>query len=326
MKQALFRGAALEQLRSADLELAPGRYVTLSSEPEPLFALIALAAGHEPPARGDVRLDGVAPAASPETRRKIASLLGDETLPPDRTTLGSVARVLQARGETARGDATRVLADAGLATLGPLPPEALDARARRSVALALALCHERAELYALHEPLATSLPKAYVLEALDRHVGRGAIVLCTTTSTADAMLLGGQWLCVELGRVRADGAQPPRLGFGPWQQLLVEASDAQSLALLLHASPHGLATELGSEPSQLKVTGPALDVTVRELIVLARQHGIEIRRLSASVPPVESLLAARAGFARGAYEAARHAALGSAAPPQGTSTYPGGYL
>jgi hypothetical protein len=108
-----------------------------------------------------------------------------------------------------------------------------------------------------------TLPKAYVLEALDRHVGRGAIVLCTTTSTADAMLLGGQWLCVELGRVRADGAQPARLGFGPWQQLLVEASDAQSLALLLHASPHGLATELGGEPTQLKVTGPALDVTVR---------------------------------------------------------------
>jgi ABC-type thiamine transport system ATPase subunit len=324
MKPLVFRAAALQQLRSADLELAPGRYVTLASEPEPLQSLVALAAGDEPPARGGVWLDGVAPAGSPEVRRRIASLLGDETLPPDRSTERSVARVLQARGGSA-GDAARVLGDSGLAALGPLAPAALDPRMRRSVALALALAHERAELYALHEPLATSVPKAYVLEALDRHVARGAIVLCTTTSTADAMLLGGQWLCVELGRVRADSAQPPRLGFGPWQQLLVEASDAQSLALLLHASPHGLAPELGGEPTQLKVTGPALDVTVRELIVLARQHGIEIRRLSASVPPVESLLAARAGFARGAYEAARHAALGSVAPPPGASNYPGGY-
>jgi ABC-type transport system involved in cytochrome c biogenesis ATPase subunit len=323
MTQAQFLGAALRQLRSADLELAPGRYVTLSSEPEPLQALIALASGQETPARGSVLLDGIAPAASPEARRRIAALLADEALPPDRNTERSVARVLSARGDNA-GDAARVLADAGLAQLAALPTTALAARETRSVALALALAHERAELFALHEPLATSLTKSSVLEALDRHVARGAIVFCTTTSTADAVLLGGQWLCVELGRLRAEPGERPRLGFGPWQQVLVEASDAQSLALLLHASPHGLSTELGSEPSVLKVTGPALDVTVRELIGLARQHGIEIRRLSATVPPVESLLAARAGFARGAYEAARHAALGSAAPPP-AGPYAGGY-
>lgn len=323
MKRALFRNAGWEQLRSAELELTPGRYVTLSSEAEPLQALVALAAGCEPPARGSVELDGVAPAASPDVRRRIAALLADEVLPPDRSTESSVERVLSARGDAA-GDARRVLSEAGLSQLAALPTTALDARETRSVALSLALSHERAELFALHEPLATLLTKSYVLKALDRHLARGAIVLCTTTSTADALQLGGQWLCVELGRVRAEMGQPSRLGFGPWQQVLVEASDAQSLALLLHASPHGLATELGSEPALLKVTGPALDVTVRELIGLARQHGIEIKRLSASVPPVESLLAARAGFARGAYEAARQAALGSVAPPP-TSNYPGGY-
>ena len=36
MKRALFRNAGWEQLRSAELELTPGRYVTLSSEAEPL--------------------------------------------------------------------------------------------------------------------------------------------------------------------------------------------------------------------------------------------------------------------------------------------------
>jgi ABC-type transport system involved in cytochrome c biogenesis ATPase subunit len=312
--QAQFRAASLRQLRSADLELAPGRYVTLSSEPEPLELLVALASGQEAPARGSVWLDGVAPADSPEARRRIAALLADEALPPDQSTERSVSRVLLARGGNP-GDAARLLAEAGLAQLAALPTTSLAARETRSVALALALAHEHAELFALHEPLATSLTKSRVLEALDRHVARGAIVLCTTTSTADAVLLGGQWLCVELGRLRGELVEQPRLGFGPWQQVLVEASDAQSLALLLHASPHGLSTELGSEPSVLKVTGPALDVTVRELIGLARQHGIEIRRLGATVPPVESLLAARAGFARGAYEAARHAALGSVSPP-----------
>ena len=72
-------------------------------------------------------------------------------------------------------------------------------------------------------------------------------------------------------------------------------------------SAHGLATEVGAAPDSLKITGPALDVTVQELISVARQHDLEIRRIEAAVPPVEALLAARAGFARGAYEASRAA-------------------
>jgi hypothetical protein len=62
------------------------------------------------------------------------------------------------------------------------------------------------------------------------------------------------------------------------------------------------------------VTGPALDVTVREVVALARRHGLEIQRIEAAVPPVEALLAARAGFARGAYEASRNSALGGVTP------------
>jgi hypothetical protein len=234
-----------------------------------------------------------------------------------------VALALDARGDSA-GDAARVLAEAGLAGLADTPTLALGARETRSIALALALAHERAELVALHEPLATSVSKHFVLEALDRHTERGAIVLAATTSTADAMLLGGSWLCVELGRLRATAGVTPRLGVGPWQQVLVEVSDAQSLAQLLHASALGLSAEVGSEPRQLKVTGPALDVTVRELIGLCRAHDIEVHRVSATVPPVEALLAARAGFARGAYEAARAAALGNGGNT-GYLNQPGGY-
>ena len=46
--------------------------------------------------------------------------------------------------------------------------------------------------------------------------------------------------------------------------------------------------------------------------------------LTATVPPVEALLAARAGFARGAYEAARQAALGGSAAGGYTGPF-GGY-
>ena len=320
--RAQLRAAMLGQLRAADLELTPGRYVVLSSDREPLVQLVTLLAGAEPPRRGLVLLDGQAPSASPETRRKLAVLLGEEVLPPAQSVLQSVKKALTAQGLGDSG-AARLLESAGLSELAELAPASLSPRETRSLGLALALGHERAELVALHEPLATLVPPAFVLERLDQLTARGAIVLSTTTSAADASALGGQWLCVELGRLRA-APEPgaPRLGAGPWQQVLVETNDARALSQLLHDSPHGLSTELGSSADSLKVTGPALDVTVQELIALARQHELELRRIEASVPPVEALLAARAGFARAAYEASRALALGGAAATPAAQSVP----
>ena len=302
---AKLHAAALGELRGAELELPPGRYAVLSNEPGPLASLIAVLTGREPPRSGRVLLDGVAPASEPATRRKIAALFADEALLPAKTVLGSLAKALLARGGAS--DAAQLLAEAELSELGSLAPSSLGQRETRSVALALALCHDAAELVALHEPLTTLVPARFVLARLEAHTARGAIVLSTTTNAADATTLGGRWLCVELGRLRASEATTARLGAGPWQQVLVESKHARELAQLLLDSAHGLATEVGAAPDSLKITGPALDVTVQELISVARQHDLEIRRIEAAVPPVEALLAARAGFARGAYEASRAA-------------------
>jgi ABC-type thiamine transport system ATPase subunit len=310
MTRLLLQGAGLGPLRSADLQLTTGRYVVLSNEGESLRSLVALAAGREAPRVGRVLLDGAAPVLAPEARRRIAALFDDEALPPGRSVEVSVARALAARAET-KLTAAQVLADAGIDQLAQLAARDLGPRELRSVALALALAHDSATLVVLHEPLTTLIAKQHVLAALERHTARGAIVLTTTSSSADANLLGGSWLCVELGRLQA--TPTPRLGQGPWQQVLVEAADVRALSLLLHESALGLASELVSPAGQLKVSGPALDDTVREIITLARKHGIELTRLEPALPPVEALLAARAGFARGAYEASRLAARD--APP-----------
>jgi len=314
------QSAALGALRSADLELVPGRYVALSNEAEPLGDLALVLAGKEPPRSGRVFLDGGAPASTPGLRRKIGALFADEALPPSNSVQSSITKVLTARGTNASAAAT-VLGDAGLAHLAEVSPDALGPREERSVALALALSHDSAELFVLHEPLATSIAPSFVLSRLDDHTARGAIVLATTTSPADATTLGGAWLCMELGRIRATPGPTPRLGTGPWQQVLVETNDARALSQLLHDSPHGLSTELGSSPQALKITGPALDITVQEVVSIARQHGLEIHRIEAAVPPVEALMAARAGFARGAYEASRATAYGAVAgqAPRGWS-------
>jgi ABC-type thiamine transport system ATPase subunit len=312
MTTLLFQGAGLGPLRSVDLQLTTGRYVVLSSEGECLSTLVALAAGREAPRVGRVVLDGATPAQAPDARRRVAALFDDEALPPGPTVRASVARALAARAET-KLTAERVLGDAGLDHLAQMAARDLGPRELRSVALALALAHDSAALVALHEPLTTLIAKPDVLAGLERHTTRGAIVLTTTASSADANLLGGSWLCVELGRLQA--TPTPRLGQGPWQQVLVEAADVRALSLLLHEAALGLTSELVG-PGQLTVSGPALDDTVREIVTLSRKHGIELTRLEPALPPVEALLAARAGFARGAYEASRLAARGAEpAPP-----------
>lgn len=314
------QGAALGALRGADLELTPGRYVVLSNERDALADLIALLCGREAPRAGRVLVDGLSPAKTPVARRKLAALLAHEALPPARTARASVEKALAARGEPP-ARAGEILEQASLAHLGELAPAKLGTRELSSIALALALSHRSAELLVLHEPLTTQIPPGFVLAGLDEHTARGAIVLTSTASAADAVALGGAWLCLELGRVRSGTSEAPRLGAGPWQQVLIETTDARRLSQLLHAAERELYTELGGSAQSLKIMGPALDLTVKEVIALAREHGLEIQRIEAAVPPVEALLAARAGFARGAYEASRASALGAmpTAPRAGES-------
>ena len=299
----------------ADLELAPGRFVVLSKEREPLAVLVALLSGRALPHRGQLWLDGVMPAGSPEMRRKVASLFEDEALPPASVVERSVEKALVARGENP-SRAAAVLRDASLTHFATARPDKLGSRELRSIALALALAHDGAELLALHEPLTTLVPSSFVMNALDRFTSRGALVLTTTTSPADAASLGGRCLAVEFGRVHSSNPEGMRLGPGAWQEVLIESPEASQLLQLLHESAPDLAVESGGATQSLKIKGVALDDTVRRVIELARQRALEILRIEATAPPVDALLAARAGFARAAYEASRRAVVvGSPAPP-----------
>jgi ABC-type sulfate/molybdate transport systems ATPase subunit len=282
--------AALGELRYVDLELSPGRYVAISTDRDALGDLVSLLTGERAPRRGRVLLEGAAPAQNPALRRHIAALLPNEALPPARTTLAAVSLALSARSE-APSRASEILESSGLSGLAS--SSRLTWREARSVALALALAHESAKLLALFEPLSTSLAPNFVLEKLDQHTERGAIVVCSTTNMADAMQLGGAILNVELGQLRGVARTAPRLGAGPWQQVLVESPDARALAQLLSDSTLGLTTTLEPGGGAFKLTGPALDVTVREALRLARESSLEITRIEPAVPSAEVLLGAR---------------------------------
>jgi ABC-type sulfate/molybdate transport systems ATPase subunit len=323
MKRLSFAGVAHRALRRADLQMEPGMNVVVSAERDALSSLLAVASGAEAPRVGRVEFGALAPVDSPAARRQIATLLAQEELPEAASVLESIGQVLSARG-SARTPA-QVLAAHGLEPLGTLPTRALAPRELRAVALALALTHDAAELLLLDEPFATPIAGPSVSRALEAHLQRGALVLAVSASPADALRLGGRFFALELGVLSrfADGPKA-ELGEGPWRELVVRASDARALAAAVlearASSSAPLSLELGSDGS-LRVRGAPLDVAVHAVISAARAREIEIERLHTGAPPLEALLAARAGLARGAYEAARAAALGAsthaaAGPPQ----------
>jgi ABC-type multidrug transport system ATPase subunit len=299
------RGASSGELRRADLALGAGRFVVLSTEVPALGSLANVVIGQRAPRSGQVTFRGREPARSPALRARMATLLDVEELAPARTVVESVGAMLAARGE-APTQARHLLAEYELDALALAAPELLSQRERRSIALALALSHPNAELCVLFEPLSTQLARASVLSLLDQRVSKGALVINLTSSSADAAQLGGGLLLLELGRVAMLGpGNSPPLGGLQQSELIVEASDLRELARALHESPLALGLELTQGARSLRVRGAALDAAAREVMAAARSGSIEITRLEPCMPAVEALLAARAGSARGAYEAAR---------------------
>jgi len=69
------------RLKSLSGDFGPGVHVLLGAEADGTADLIELCAGVRLPQRGRLSLDGVSPGASPQARRRIASLLADEGWP-----------------------------------------------------------------------------------------------------------------------------------------------------------------------------------------------------------------------------------------------------
>ncbi len=184
-------------LRLAAGTFEPACTVVTGDDASALARLAAVTSGVAP-ARGAVFLDGRPLATFPPARRRVASALARETLPSAPDLERAVTRVLAARGT--RGSATDVLEQFGLGTWGHKQPEALDRDELRSVALALALSHEAADVLVLYEPLSTSmLEPALVRERVTAAVGRDAVVLLVTSSLAGAQSFGGPHASVVNG-------------------------------------------------------------------------------------------------------------------------------
>ena len=203
----------LAAVSEGPLLLAAGSFqaaltVVTGDEKGALATFVAVASGARAPRRGRVLLGGLPLVTTPAARRRVASQLDSEQLPSAPSVEQAVLRVLEARGDARvlRGQteaARAVLAPCGLERWSARRPEELDRDELRSVALALALGHEQAELLVLYEPLATSsLDEAWVRAQVTRAVERGAVVVLVTANLPTAEALGGPHCAIERGVLR----------------------------------------------------------------------------------------------------------------------------
>ncbi len=207
MTELVLSQASAGALLHAEWRFGPGTSVVLGDDSRALSALVGVASGSETPERGRVLLDGASLEFAPAARRKVASLLAEEALPPARTVELCVTRILAARGD--QRDARAVLAGFGLERWGGRRPSDLDWDERRSLALSLALGHERARAFVLYEPLATSgVAATRVHDELERAARGGAVVLLFTTSVDSALALGGPTVWLERGVLRGAPLAP----------------------------------------------------------------------------------------------------------------------
>lgn len=287
-----FEQVADGALFGANARLDAGCWPVVGASVAPLATLVALAAGAHLPARGRVSLSGVALFGDPVARRSVGSLLAYEALPPDRNVESAVSRVLSARGDTV--PARTHLGSLGLESWSQRPVSDLDSAELRSLALGLALAHERARLLALYEPFATlALAPELVRERILERAEQGAVVLVATTSYDVARSLGGVAYQLDAGMLN-----PARIPLGPIAApclLSVRTPEPERLIAALSDDPAVAAARHDPVTSTNTVYLHGHDLEALALAVgrAALGHGLDIDSVVSTTFPPPAAHAAR---------------------------------
>ncbi len=289
------------ELTAATAQLTGGTYVVLGGPSDGAAALIELASGLVAPSAGTVLLEGKAPFADPDTRRRIAALRAEEQLPPLKTVSAALALLLGARGDTR--SAASVLDEAALANLGSRQVRTLAARETRAIFLALALTQPEPLLLALFEPLTLLglVHEAYLRESLARCSSAGAVVLTTASRLEDAAVIEGTLSVLERGTWLGSSAARVQLEAAA---LRVQTPDAERLATLLPVGEDVTSLEaLGDR--ELIVRGPELERIAQRVLRAAEEAALTIEAMRVDAASLSELRAARERAARAAQAALR---------------------
>ncbi|MEY2934970.1 MAG: hypothetical protein RL033_5719 [Pseudomonadota bacterium] len=298
-------------LKNVSGSFGPGIHIWLGAEPDGTADLIELCAGVREPRRGRLQLNGEQPAASPQARRNIASLLPSE----DGELAGDVAHWIDQLAALRGFDA--------LAAVRRYCPQleprrllvSLSPAERRELALAGALGQPEPQLVALHEPLAAAGSAGSSVCERIQQLAERAPVLLTTRSAEDARRLGGQLLVLERGILVRDArdAWPSAVTPGLRVELWLECDAPRRLLAELLSSPEvERATFDAQQAGRVQVVGADLERLALVVSRAALAARVELRSLRASSPDLAVVHGASAGLAQAAYRAAQTARRGGA--------------
>jgi len=293
------------RLKSLSGDFGPGVHVLLGAEADGTADLIELCAGVRLPQRGRLSLDGVSPGASPQARRRIASLLADEGWPGEGDVQYWIGHLGALRGFDALAATQRYCPDLVL----DRPLQLLSSSQRRELALAAALAQPDPQLVALHEPLAAAAASmgTAVIERIQELAAR-APVLLTTRSVADARQFTGQLLVLERGILARESpdAWPSAVTPGSNVELCIECDAPRRLVAELAQSPEVERVAFDARrATRVLVAGSDLERLALAVSRAALAARVELRQLRAAAPDLEAVHGASAGLARAAYQAAQ---------------------
>lgn len=307
MSSAAFEDVYAAPLTATSLALGPGLTVLLGTPDDGTATCVELLAGSTRPRRGRVHVQGRDPHADSDLRKGICAVLADEPelpLPPSTLLTNAVGAPR----------AAEICARLGLASV-----RWTSLRARRAMALEVALARPGLCLVAVFEPLALmhALDRGRNIDALQQ-LAQSTTVVCATASIEDARALGGDVVLLDRGRfVRRPGV-PLTQSLAPRTDgtFVVRAEGIEQLCQALVGNPVVQSVRLdGSElPNQAFVGGPEPEAVSRAILEASRSSGAKLLSVMLSGPTLDESRGATAALWRAAYERAYYAARPAPVP------------
>ena len=203
---------AVEALRSFNLDIAAGEFITLlGPSGSGKTTALNILAGFVEPSSGDVLIDGVSITRLPTERRGVGMVFQNYSLFPHMTVLENVAFPLRMRGverrrrEALAADALKLVQLEGY---GARMPHALSGGQRQRVALARAVVFEPKVLL-MDEPLGAldlKLREAMQFEIKQLHRRIGCTVLYVTHDQNEALTMSDRIVVMQAGAIEQAAA------------------------------------------------------------------------------------------------------------------------
>jgi len=173
-------------------------------------SLMRIMAGLDKPSAGDVLFDGVSVLGMPVQKRNVAMVYQQFINYPSLTVFENIAsplRVARVEKSEIEGQVAEVAELLQLQDMLNRTPDTLSGGQQQRVALARALI-KKADLVLLDEPLANldyKLREELRAELPALFAAMGAVLVYATTEPTEALVLGGNTVCLHEGRVEQFG-------------------------------------------------------------------------------------------------------------------------